>query len=382
MPTPRRVAAAVIRRRGGPFRIESLRLDAPRADEAVVRIVATGMCHTDLLIRDDPGPGPIVLGHEGAGVVERVGAEVDKVRRGDHVVLSFLSCGRCRFCLSGRPANCDGPGIDNFSGTRPDGTTSLHDGRSPVRGRFFAQSSFATYAIAHQRNMVKVSKRVPLELLGPLGCGIQTGAGAVMNSLGVSTGASLAVFGAGAVGLAAILAARIVGATTIIAVDIVPSRLVLARELGATHAIDSRKGDPAESVREIAENGVDYALDTTGRPEVIRKAVEALGVRGTCGILGASPEGAKLNADIGDILGGAKRILGIIEGDSVPEIFIPRLIELYRQGRFPFDRLIRFYRLDEINQAAKDSEAGMTIKPVLRMAADRAADRPPSRRRR
>lgn len=380
MAASRRITAAVLRRTGGPFRIEELNLDPPRADEAVVRIVGAGMCHTDLLIRDDPGAGAIVLGHEGAGVVERIGSRVTKVKPGDHVVLTFPSCGRCRRCLEGRPANCEDASIDTFSGTRADGSGGLHDGSKPVRGRFFAQSSFATYALATERNMIKVPTDVPLELLGPLGCGIQTGAGAVMNSFAASAGASLAVFGTGAVGMSAILAARVVGASIIVAVDVVPARLNLAKKLGATHVVNGRMTDPAEAIREIAKHGVDFALDTTGKPQIVRKAFETLGSLGTLGIVGASPEGAKLGIELGDLLGGARRIIGIIEGDSVPDIFIPQLIELWRQGRFPFDRLVRFYRLEQINEAAADSQRGATIKPILRMEAARASDRPPSRR--
>ena len=363
----RRITAAVIRRKGGPFRIEELSLDPPRAGEAVIRIVATGMCHTDLLIRDDPGSGPIVLGHEGAGVVERVGARVTKVKAGDHVVLTFPSCGRCRRCLEGRQANCEDENIDSFSGVRPDGSGGIHDGTKPVRGRFFAQSSFATYALATERNMVKVPTDVPLELLGPLGCGIQTGAGAVMNSFAASTGSSIAVFGSGAVGMSAVLAARVVGCATIVAVDIVPARLNLARKLGATHVVNSRTEDPVEAIRAIAAQGLDFVLDTTGRPDVVRKAFETLGSRGTLGLVGASPEGARLGIGLGEVLGGGKRIIGIIEGDSVPDLFIPRLIELWRQGRFPFDKLVRFYRLEQINEAAADSERGAAIKPILRI---------------
>jgi aryl-alcohol dehydrogenase len=365
----RAVTAAVVREKGGAFSLEKLRLEQPRPDEVLVRIVAAGMCHTDMVVRDQvyPVPQPIVLGHEGAGVVEKVGANVVKVRPGDHVVLSFMSCGRCQMCARGWPNNCLNFNDHNFSGGRADGSNSLLGDRGPVHDHFFGQSSFATMALANERNVVKVPKEVPLELLGPLGCGVQTGAGAVMNALKVGTGASFAAFGAGAVGLSAIMAARVVGATTIIAVDVLPARLAFAKELGATHAVNAKERDPVAAVKEITRGGADFSLESTGIPEVVRQSVDALGVRGTCGIVGAAPPGTEIKIDITEFMQMAKTIYGIIEGDSVPDIFIPQLIELYRQGRFPFDKLAKFYPFDRINDAARDSERGLTIKPIIRI---------------
>ncbi len=367
----RTIKAAVVRKKGGPFSIEALSVETPRADEVLVRIVATGMCHTDIVIRDQvyPVPLPIVLGHEGAGVVESVGAGVRKVAPGDHVVLSFMSCGHCARCAAGEPAYCAKGHPLCFGGAREDGTTAMRDRDSaPVHDHFFGQSSFGTYALAHERTVVKVPKDVPLERLGPLGCGIQTGAGAVMNALKVGPGDSFVAFGAGSVGLSAVMAARIVGATAIIAVDVVPARLALAKELGATHAVNAKGEDPVAAVRKITDGGAGFALESTGRPDVVRQAVDALGTRGTCGIVGAAPIGTEASFDMGELMSPGKSIRGIIQGDSVPELFIPQLIELHRQGRFPFDRLIRFYTLDQINQAAADSESGATIKPILRMS--------------
>jgi len=365
----RDVRAALLHETNGPFSIETLRLDPPRADEVLVRIVATGMCHTDAVVRsgDIPIGLPVVLGHEGAGVVEAVGSAVRKVAVGDHVVLTFQSCGLCPPCLSGRPSVCHGSGALNFGGSRPDGSHALHGEGPCVHDRFFAQSSFATSAIASERNVVKVTKDAPLELLGPLACGIQTGAGAVLNALQLGMGQSFVVFGSGAVGLSAVMAARLAGAAIIIAVDIVPARLELALELGATHVIDSRSQDPLETIRAITGMGVDFALDTTGRVELIRAAVDALTPGGTCGILGASPPGGELVLDVNNFMTQSKRLRGIVEGDSVPEIFIPQLIALYLRGLFPFDRLIAFYPLEEIDRALADSEQGRTIKPVIRM---------------
>ncbi len=342
-------------------------LDEPRDDEILVRLVATGVCHTDLSGRDRwTGPPPVVFGHEGAGLVERVGQRVSRVAPGDHVVLTFLSCGACTNCVRGLPSYCLSFPTLNLACTRPDGSTSLKQADQAVFGRFFGQSSLATYALAAERNAVKVRRDVPLELLGPLGCGIQTGAGAVLNALRPRAGSSLVVFGTGSVGMIAIMAAVVAGCTTIIAVDLRPGRLALARELGATHQIAASDADIGDVIRSLTSGGADFALDTTSRPEVIRQAVDALRTTGTCGVIGAAPPGTELTLSYGSVLMG-RTIRGILEGDSIPELFIPSLIDLYLQGRFPFDRLIASYPFSQINKAAAASERGDVVKPVLRM---------------
>ena len=366
-----RSTAAVVREESQPFEIEELELEEPRAGEVLVRVVATGMCHTDLIVWDQwyPVPLPAVLGHEGAGMVERVGEGVTKLEPGDHVVLTFASCGRCANCLRGNPTYCLQFFDLNFGGTRLDGSNALGtvDG-DPVHDRFFGQSSFATYAIATQRNATKVRDDVPVELLGPLGCGIQTGAGGVMNVLHPEAGTSIALFGAGAVGMSAVMAARIVGCATIVAIDVVPERLELARELGATHIINANEAENVvEEAQEITGGGADYTLETTAAPAVFRQAVDSLAPLGVCGFIGAAPLGTEVSLDMNDILIPGKTVRGIVEGDSVPDVFIPRLVELYAQGRFPFDRLLQYYSLQEINQAAEDAEEGNTLKPVLRI---------------
>jgi aryl-alcohol dehydrogenase len=365
------VRAAVLYEAKGPFVIEKLRLDPPGPNEVLVRIVAAGMCHTDLAVRarDLPTPLPAVLGHEGAGVVEAVGAGVQKVAPGDHVVLTFPSCGLCDSCQTGRPSQCYAAFPLYFGGARLDGSHGLHCDHGPIHDRFFAQSSFATHALATERNVVKVPKDAPLELLAPLACGIQTGAGAVLNTLRVRMGESFAVFGSGSVGLSAVMAAKLCGAAHIIAVDILASRLELAKELGATHVINGREQDAYEEIRRITGAGVHHALDTTGRVDVIRGAIDALRPGGVCGILGASAPGTELTIDINMFLGMSKTLRGIVEGDSVPDIFIPQMIALHRRGAFPFDRLVKFYPLEQINQALQDSESGRTIKPIIRMPA-------------
>ncbi len=366
----REVTAAVVREKGS-FVLAPAVLDPPRDDEVVVRVVATGLCHTDLVVRDQvyPVPLPVVLGHEGAGVVEAVGTAVEKVAPGDHVAVSFLFCGRCRPCLDGSPASCANVNDLNFAGRRPDGSHALRfaEEDATLHDRFFGQSSFATYAITSERNTVKVRADVPLELLGPLGCGIQTGAGTVLRALKVSAGASFAVMGVGAVGLSAVMAARVAGATTIIAVDVMPSRLELAADLGATHVVNGNEQDAVAEIRRVTRGGVDYALDTTGLPALIGQAVEALRQRGAAAILGASAPEAMIQLPANAFMQSCKTLMGVVEGDSVPDVFVPQLIDLYLQGRFPFDRLVRFYDFDQINQAAADAESGAAVKPILRI---------------
>lgn len=361
-----KVRAAVVEKKDGPFVFRDVEVDAPRSDEIVVRVVATGICHTDAHVRSQgyETPLPFVLGHEGAGVVESVGSDVMSVAPEDRVIMSFPSCGRCNRCLSGHPAYCDHNLRLSFGGARLDGSNAYHDG---VHGHFFGQSSFATYSIANERNTVKVADDVPLELLGPLGCGLQTGAGAVLNSLMVPTGASIVVLGAGAVGLAAVMAARVAGADPIIAVDINDDRLELARSLGATHVVNGKKEDTRARILEITRRGANYVVDLTGSPKMLGMAVEALAPTGTAALIGAAPHGTQASIDMASLLNG-RVVRGVVQGDAVPQLFIPKLIALYRSGKFPFDRLIQFYEFEDIERAFEDSKQGRTIKPVLRIA--------------
>jgi aryl-alcohol dehydrogenase len=319
-----------------------------------VILVASGICHTDIDFCDSGAGGPVVLGHEGAGKVEKVGKRVKGMRVGDHVVLSYQSCGQCQACKAGQPVDCQRFFEANFGFQRLDGSNALES--NGVRGHFFGQSSFATHALATKRNLVKVPKTLPLQLLASLGCGLQTGAGTVVNSLAVRARASIAIFGTGSVGLAAVMAARIVGARTIIAVDIRPHRLKLALELGATHVIDNRRGDLAASISRITGGGIDYVVETTGAGPLYSLALELLNPNGKLAIL---------TGGSGMELPGGRKVLSVIQGDAVPLQFIPTLIQLYHQGRFPFNRLVKYYPLRQINRAIADSKRGSTIKPVL-----------------
>ncbi|MBM3730018.1 MAG: NAD(P)-dependent alcohol dehydrogenase [Actinobacteria bacterium] len=362
-----KILAAVLPSHDAPFEIRELEIADPRPGEVLVRIVGVGMCHTDLLARIPgvPFASPIVLGHEGSGIVERVGEGVTKVAPGDKVVLSYASCGKCMHCETGLPQYCELFGALNFMGSRLDGSAPLSgcDG-SPMGCCWFGQSSFATHAMATERNVVKVmADDVRLEILGPLGCGFQTGAGAVVNSLGARPGTSIVIYGAGAVGLAGLMAAKIVGCGTVVAVDLHENRLSLAKELGATHTINAKTTpDVTAEVRAITGGGTQYALDTTGVPAVLRGAVDALRPTGTLAVVGVVMGDISFSSS--GFLDG-KTIKGVIEGDAYPAEFIPKMIEWHRRGTFPIERLVKTYRLDEINQAQHDSESGVTIKPVF-----------------
>ncbi|MEU9187988.1 NAD(P)-dependent alcohol dehydrogenase [Streptomyces sp. NPDC048484] len=363
-----RIRAAVLKEVGGPFEVADVDLAEPQDDEVLVRVVASGICHTDLMVRDlgfSPAP-PVVLGHEGSGVVERVGAGVREVAPGDHVVLSYSSCRRCLMCRQGAPFHCVEFAGRNFSGVRCDGSSTLSVLDVPVGGRFFGQSSFATHALVTQDSVVTVPDSLPLELLGPLGCGVQTGAGAVLNVLRPPAGSSLVIFGAGAVGLSALLSAKAVGCARVVVVDLRPRRLALAEELGAHHTVDAGGTDTVERIAEITAGGADFSVEATGVPSVLGQAVRVLAPGGTCALVGAAPPGTEAAIDMSHLLWG-RRIQGVVEGAGVPQIFIPRLIAMWQQGIFPFHRLIETYPFASMDEAVADAEKGVVIKPVLTM---------------
>ncbi len=359
-----RIEAAVCRE-GSPVPvIETLDLEDPRPGEVRVRLVATGVCHTDLRVAGRAGgPRPIVLGHEGAGVVEKVGEGVSGFPPGQKVLMSYAFCGACVSCRRHARAYCLQNGPRNFGGLRADGTSPLSKDGQPVFGVFFGQSSFATHAVCAADQLIAAPDDLPLEMLAPLGCGVQTGAGAVLNSLKVGAGQTLAVFGTGSVGLSAVMAARAAGAAQIIAVDLNPARLRLAFELGATEAIDPSRTDPVAAVIELTGAGADFVLNTTDVPQVYLQGIACLGPQGTFGFVTGSS--APLEVDLSPILLGGRRIQGIVQGDSEPQSFIPSLIALHREGRFPLERLVTAYPFKDIAAAMHASETGAAIKPVL-----------------
>ncbi|MBN8819566.1 MAG: NAD(P)-dependent alcohol dehydrogenase [Sphingomonas sp.] len=360
------ITAAVSRANQAAPSLEQLELEAPRAGELLVRIVAVGICHTDL--HEHPGrhaPHPIVLGHEGAGVVAALGEGVRGFAVGDHVLLSGSSCGQCPSCVAGRPTYCDLAMPMNFGGKRLDGSTALSCGDETIHSHFFGQSSFATHSIVPERTAVKIDKDIPLDLAAPLGCGVITGAGSVIEALKVGVGATIAIFGTGGVGLSAVMAARLVGARRIVAVDINQARLDLALELGATDAIRADGENVVQQIRAITGRGVDFSFNTTTVAAVHTMALECLAMNGTAGFV-AAPRGEWAPAMF-PMLAGGRQLRGILGGDANPRTFLPVLIDYWKQGRFPFDRLIKAYRFDEIGQAFHDSESGAVIKAVLKV---------------
>ncbi|TSD45814.1 NAD(P)-dependent alcohol dehydrogenase [Rhodococcus sp. KBS0724] len=361
--------AAVVRGTDSPFSFEDVVLDNLQPAEILVKIVASGLCHTDLAVvhGDLPGAFPMVLGHEGAGIVEEIGSGVTDLAVGDHVAVSFASCGHCLNCLAGREAYCTKFMMLNIAGVREDGTGTMSapDG-GEMHGSFFGQSSFATHAIVAARNAVKISKDVPLDIVGPLGCGIQTGAGTVLNSLNIPAGSSIVVSGTGAVGLSAIMGAKVAGATTIIAVDVLDERLEFAKRLGATHVVNGRIDDVVARIMEITDSvGAAYAVDTTAIPAVIENVVNATRFGASIALVGVGKPGATI--PLGLVSGAGKTLIGAVEGDSVPQIFIPELIAMYQAGMFPFDQLITTYPFDQIEKAIADTQSGVAVKAVLTM---------------
>jgi len=366
-----KITAAVVESKGAPFALQELELGELRDDEVLVKVAASGICHTDLICRDQwyPVPLPAVLGHEGAGVVEAVGSAIPRFAPGDRVGMSYDSCGSCPACSRSLAFYCHQFFEFNFASSRPaDGSSALSRDGTLIHAHFFGQSSFATHSVARERNLVKLDDSIPFATVAPFGCGIQTGAGSVLNVMKPDVGSSIAVFGAGAVGLAAIMAAKVAGCTTIVAVDLRPSRLELAREIGATHVVDGSTDDAVEEIRANTAGGADFSIEATGSPQALRAAIDCLAPTGVAGVIGAPAFGTDASFDVNHLLTGGRVIRGIVEGESIPTEFLPRLIELWRCGEFPVERMMTFYDFDQIDQAAHDAEAGRVIKPVLRIS--------------
>ena len=368
------IQAAVAYDSDKPFVTAALKLKAPAANEIRVKLVATSVCHTDIMTRDKALCSfPIVLGHEGAGIVDALGDDVSGFDIGDHVVLSYDYCGQCPQCRNHKPSYCNEHGRLNFAGVRPDGSrthSSKNSDTTDVFGSFFQQSSFATYALSHPSNTIKVDKSLLLPLLAPLGCGVQTGAGTVFNSLQVRPDTSLAVFGCGCVGLSAIMAAKVAGAKNIIAIDLNPGRLRLATELGATHSfVPDDLADSTALVNQVKSitqtNGCQYAIDTTGVPSVLRQAFDCCGPLGVTAMIAPGVPGTEVSIEMLGLLPG-KSLRGVTQGDAESKTFIPKLIELWQQGQFPFDKIItQYHGIDSLETAAQAMSRGEVVKPVV-----------------
>lgn len=361
--------AAIARAPDENFTVEPVEIEAPRPGEVLVRIAGVGLCHTDLIARDQfiPIPLPAVLGHEGAGIVAAVGEGVSKVAVGDRVVLGFSSCGHCSRCEEDLPSYCREFPVLNYAGARSDGSTGVKLGGEQISANFFGQSSFAAHALTHERNLVRIeADDVPLEILGPLGCGFQTGAGGVMRSMACPAGSTIAIFGGGPVGLAAVMGAVIQGCSTIILVEPFAARRDVALRLGATHVIDPAEGDVGAAIRAILPDGVEFAFETSGRESVVETALATLSSHGLLGLVGVPPRPeSSLSVNIASLITYGHRIQGIVEGDSDLQTFIPELVEHFRQGRFPFAQLVQTFPLDRINEAVAAQLRGDCIKAVL-----------------
>jgi aryl-alcohol dehydrogenase len=363
-----KIRAAVAWEAGAKLSIEEFDLDDPRDDEILVRVEATGVCHTDESSRLGllPVVYPIILGHEGSGTVEAAGKDVTKVKPGDKVLFTPDYCGTCEQCVLGYTPYCEQQTAVTFTGTRPDGSPRACQHGKAVRASFFGQSSFATHSLVTERNIIPVPADAPLRHLAGLTCGVQTGAGVILNAIGVRPHQTVAVFGTGAVGLAAVMAARASGAREIVAVDRVRHRLQLALDLGATWVVDTTGQDLADVTADVVATtgkGADVVLDTTGNPDVILAAVNAAAKHGTISVITSS--GPPVTIPPGALLLTGRTLRGTMGGHINPTVFIPRLLDLHAQGRFAVDRLVKNYPFAEVNTAIADSLSGATIKPVL-----------------
>ncbi|WP_374387718.1 NAD(P)-dependent alcohol dehydrogenase [Sandaracinobacter sp.] len=360
--------AAVVHQPMGPFELRTIEVAAPGAGELRVAVKAVGICHTDLVFATGMASMtlPAVFGHEGAGIVEAVGPGVEGFSVGDKVLLTFDSCGHCRRCAEGHPAYCQDFPMRNYAPVRPDGTTALSLAGEPLGGQFFGQSSFASHAISRVGNTVKLPPDADLAMLAPLGCGVQTGAGAVLRSHGAGPEDVLVVIGGGAVGLSAVMGGKIAGCRTIILIEPRADRRALGLSLGAHHAIDPAAGDTAEAVRAISPLGADHVIDTSGHGGALQAGLQMLAPMGTLGLIGVPAQfDATLNLAIAQAITFGHRVMGIIEGDSVPADFLPQLVNWARSGALPVERMVTTYPFAEINRAIHEAHEGGTVKPVL-----------------
>ncbi|KAK4988745.1 hypothetical protein LTR66_006325 [Elasticomyces elasticus] len=388
--TGRAIVSSDMLSKGG-WKMQDLTLRPIADNELIVDMVATGICHTDVIFGDqeDGQPGsfyPRVMGHEGAcpvssytwrsGYVREVGSKVTVAKPGDPVLLSFAYCNGCHSCKDGHPAFCDKFNEINFYGGK-DYTLSSSGGdpsKPDISGGFFGHSSFASVSIVNEVSVVNVkdsiTKKEDLQLLAPFGCGIQTGSGTVANIAKASQQDIVAVTGLGGVGLSAIMAAKISGCRMIIGIDRIASRLELAKTLGATHTINTAELPEGKSVvdavKEVAEgSGPSVSIDTTGLPALIRAAVEWTRNRGKICQVGTSPMDAKLDIPIFMFMISGKQFIGTVEGDSVPSEYVPKMIQWWRDGQFPVEKLVKYYKADDFETALHDMHSGEIVKPIL-----------------
>lgn len=360
--------AAVLYGPNETLRVEEVTIDDPQEYEVRVKLAATGLCHSDLhvLRAAVPSPFPIVLGHEGAGIVDRVGHGVTSVKTGDHVVLPVIfTCGKCRYCVEGQPALCSEVLPAHLMGTLPGGGKRLHRNSQDLHV-FYSQGSFAEYVVVHERSAVKVRDDVPLETACLFSCGVTTGLGSVINRAGLRSGESIVVYGCGGVGLSCIMGAKLAGAGKIVAVDILDSKLEMAKEMGADFLINAAREDPQQKVAEITGGGADYAIESVGNVKTMVQAFGSIHTAGTCVLVGAAPMLDILGLFPYEFLLG-KTLKGSLLGNVRTSIDVPRYVEMYMEGKIPVQKLIsRYFRLEQINEAIEAVERGDVVRAVIR----------------
>jgi S-(hydroxymethyl)glutathione dehydrogenase/alcohol dehydrogenase len=359
--------AAVLYELNTPMKVDEVDLDEPQGHEVLVKLEAAGTCHSDLhfLKGEIPVPLPVVMGHEGAGIVEKVGPDVTTLKPGDHVILMVaFSCGQCRYCLASRPTLC----VENINiqmnGILPDGGTRLRKDDQQVH-HLFGLACFAEYTVVHERSAVKIRDDAPLDVVCLLGCGTSTGIGAVLNTAGIKAGESIIIYGCGGVGLSALMAAKLAGAGMIIAVDTMEQKLETAKSFGADYLINPLEEDPLQKAIELSDGGVDYAIPCVGNKDAIMKSFSSVACGGKCVVVGFPPLGINLDIAPFELLQG--RILtGTTQGDVNTLIDIPRYVDLYMDGKLPIDKLItNRCGLSEVNEAYESIERGEEIRIVI-----------------
>ncbi len=361
--------AAILFEVGRRLELSEVEVAPPRAGEVLVRMVASGICHTDrhVMTGHVGAPLPAVLGHEGAGVVTEVGAGVASVKPGDHVIpLWRLSCGACEYCTGGRPALCNEGMQVRTTGCLLDGTTRFALGGTAIK-HFCGVSSFAEYAVIPERGVLRIPEDLPFDRVALLGCAVVSGVGAVVNRARVRPGSSVAVFGTGGVGLNVVQGAALAGAGKIIAVDVRARKLEWARQFGATHTVDASRANPVAEVRALTGGrGVDYAFEVVGQPATMRQAYDGLAKRGMCVVLGVTPATAEVAVPVMSLVFEERVLTGSIYGAGAPRVEIPKLIDLYRAGKLKLDELLtRSYPFAEINEAYEALERGEVARCVV-----------------
>jgi S-(hydroxymethyl)glutathione dehydrogenase/alcohol dehydrogenase len=357
------VRAAVLYGFDEPLVVQDVELDPPREGEILVRMAASGVCHSDLHVVQGIHPTslPVILGHEGAGIVETVGPGVSHVEPGDHVMLTWLPyCGACRQCARGRPNLCED--VAWYDATLQDGTCRFH--RDGLRIHHYNTSSFAERSVVPARTAIPVDRSLPLTQLALMGCAVMTGVGAALNTARVRPGDTVAVVGCGGVGLNVVQGAAIAGARTIVAVDPIAAKLELARELGATHGVDPSGGDAVAEVRALT-GGVDHSFEALGRPETIELAIELTGRGGQAILIGMAPPAARVPFDALTTTLEERAIRGCWYGSCRPLADFPLLVDLYRSGRLRLDPLIVEIGLDGVNDAFARMQAGEAARSVI-----------------